>query len=305
MTDFLEEDLCLCALNTILGDKPRIANEIISALGSASALFDMSLRDLKLIFPRGSYLPYTISRFDMGIARKQLNIAHSEGLRFISQKSKSYRTLLRQCPDRPCGLFSSEDIGDNEQERNILLCVSEPLDATGKKSFMHLISNLLKDNKKTLFHLLCNSHSDIKLAMDASLTGAAIAIIPENSIIEFYHLHAKEIDKILNQNPKNRIFNDIPAGNCLIPYRHERSYRIASGSCHCSVLFNGRNPSRSTRCARLSFSYDRDVYAFPGRICDQDFHGNNLLIATDIANMIISTDWLAQEIKNQAHHCRY
>ena len=42
----IKEKACLCALNRIFGFEPKVALELISRLGSASAVFDLTSREL-------------------------------------------------------------------------------------------------------------------------------------------------------------------------------------------------------------------------------------------------------------------
>ena len=48
--------------------------------------------------------------------------------------------------------------------------------------------------------------------------------------------------------------------------------------------------------SRLAFSYNRDVYALPGRIDDIRSQGCNWLIRSKIAEPIISTDGLIESL---------
>lgn len=57
--------------------------------------------------------------------------------------------------------------------------------------------------------------------------------------------------------------------------------------------------------SRLAFSYDRDVYALPGRVDDIRSQGCNYLIKSKIAEPIISTDELIESLGlTQSKVCR-
>jgi DNA processing protein len=69
-----------------------------------------------------------------------------------------------------------------------------------------------------------------------------------------------------------------------------RRNRIIAGLSHATVLIESKIKGGGMMTARLAFSYDRDVFALPGRVDDIRSQGCNRMIAEKIAEPLVSVE---------------
>jgi len=86
--------------------------------------------------------------------------------------------------------------------------------------------------------------------------------------------------------PGCALITDYPPGTAAIRINFLRRNRIIAGMCKATVLVESKIRGGGMMTARLANSYDRDVYALPGRIDDPLSQGCNLLIRENIAEPI-------------------
>ena len=82
------------------------------------------------------------------------------------------------------------------------------------------------------------------------------------------------------------LVTDYPEGTGAVAINFLRRNRIIAGICRATVLVESRIKGGGMMTARLAYSYDRDVFALPGRLDDPASQGCNLLIRQNIAEPI-------------------
>ena len=82
------------------------------------------------------------------------------------------------------------------------------------------------------------------------------------------------------------LVTDYPEGTGAVAINFLRRNRIIAGICRATVLVESRIKGGGMMTARLASSYDRDVFALPGRLDDPASQGCNLLIRQNIAEPI-------------------
>lgn len=97
--------VCAIALNRIFGFEPKFSHGIISALGSAEAVFDMDREQLVQIF--GPYSKYRdkICPASVEQAEEEYESLRARGFQMMSIFDGAYPTLLKDCPDAPLVLY--------------------------------------------------------------------------------------------------------------------------------------------------------------------------------------------------------
>ncbi|MBO8474892.1 MAG: hypothetical protein IAB91_06355, partial [Bacteroidetes bacterium] len=100
-----DEKTCRCALNRIFGFRPATAHALISMFGSAAGVFSADRKTL----PPGVAPLFSDSNL---ISDKEYEVAEAElatvaklGARFITENDLCYPPLLKECPDKPLGLY--------------------------------------------------------------------------------------------------------------------------------------------------------------------------------------------------------
>ena len=101
----IEEKSCLCALNRIFGFEPKIALELISHLGSARAIFELSPKELEDY--TGPFFKYKDRICIQAVEAEMVELEKlaEQGISFCGWNEDGYPELLKECEDPPIGLY--------------------------------------------------------------------------------------------------------------------------------------------------------------------------------------------------------
>lgn len=87
----------------------------------------------------------------------------------------------------------------------------------------------------------------------------------------------------MSETPGSALITDYPPGTEAVRINFLRRNRIIAGMCSATILVESKIKGGGMMTARLANSYDREVYALPGRIDDPLSQGCNMLIRENIA----------------------
>jgi DNA processing protein len=106
---------------------------------------------------------------------------------------------------------------------------------------------------------------------------------------DVYPYRHKAFAEEMYQIPGCALITDYPPGTAPLAIHFLRRNRIIAGMSNATVLIESKIKGGGMMTARLAFSYDRDVFALPGRVDDIRSQGCNMLIRSKIAEPLIST----------------
>jgi DNA processing protein len=124
-----------------------------------------------------------------------------------------------------------------------------------------------------------------KAAVEAGLPTIAVMATGPESVYPYRH---KGFAEELYQIPGCALVTDYPPGTAPLAIHFLRRNRIIAGLSDATVLIESKIKGGGMMTARLAFSYDRDVYALPGRVDDVRSQGCNSLIRSKIAEPLTS-----------------
>ena len=90
MSENYYEKLCYYTLNSIFGYEPKIATALISSLGSARAVFDLSPQEQEQILGPYSKFKGKICKAALEEGDKELCRLKEKGIRFIGRNEKNF-----------------------------------------------------------------------------------------------------------------------------------------------------------------------------------------------------------------------
>jgi len=99
------------------------------------------------------------------------------------------------------------------------------------------------------------------------------------------------------QTPGCALVTDYPPGTAPLAIHFLRRNRIIAGLSEAVILTESRSKGGGMMTARLAFSYDRGVYALPGRVDDPFSQGCNELIAGGTAEALVSIERLTESLR--------
>ena len=294
MDDF-EEKACLCALSRIFGFEPRKGLALVEQLGCASALFALDRDGQEELL--GPYFgkKFQIRQAAVFEAAKELEMLEKTGVAFIGWGQEGYPPMLTECPDPPIGLYVRSTTRPKDlwtPQKNIAIVGTRDISPYGQEWCSRIVEGLGETRQPPLIVSGLALGTDICAHRNAIRNGLpTIAVMPTGPDAVYPYRHLSFADELC-QTPGCALITDYPPGTAPLPVNFLRRNRIIAGLSHTTVLIESKIKGGGMMTARLAFSYDRDVFALPGRIDDIRSQGCNKLIAEKIAEPLVSVESL-------------
>ena len=288
-----EEKACLCALSRIFGFEPKTGLALIERMGCASAVFALDKDGLDELLG-----PYCKQRFQIRQsavfeAAGELEALAKTGVEFIGWGQEGYPLLLTECPDPPIGLYIKSTTRPQDlwtRPKNIAVVGTRDISPYGKEWCAKVVGGLAETQQKPLIVSGLALGTDIcahRTALEQGLP--TIAVMPTGPDAVYPHRHLAFADQ-LSHTPGCALITDYPPGTSPLPVNFLRRNRIIAGLSHATVLIESKIQGGGMMTARLAFSYDRDVFALPGRVDDLRSQGCNKMIAEKVAEPLVNVE---------------
>ena len=291
----IEEKYSLCALNRIFGFDPKTGHSLVSHLGCASEAFRLSEKDMNMII--GPYSKYKgmINRRALDSAAEELERLSSGNISFIGYTEEEYPQLLLDCEDAPLGLYVRSRTPVNQifpQERRVAVVGTRDISPYGQEWCSRIVDSMARTSDRPGIVSGLALGTDICAHRQAVRSGLpTIAVMATGPEAVYPHRH-REFAEEMVYTPGCALITDYPPGTAPLAVHFLRRTRIIAGLSDATVLIESRIKGGGMMTSRLAFSYNREVYALPGRIDDPRSQGCNLLIKEKIAEAIDSAEGL-------------
>ncbi len=291
MDNLFQEKACLCALNRIFGFEPRIGLRLIETFGSASDVFRQNRKKLTDALGAYSSKDYsskiTVSAFES--ASMELETLSNEGCSFIGIGEEGYPVLLRECEDPPLGLYFKGSSSPEEvfnQRPQIAVVGTRSLTSYGKEWCQRIVQAMSKARTRPLVVSGLALGVDVtahKAALDSGIP--TVAVLP-TGIDAIYPQQNENVAGNIASTEGCALVTDYPPGTSAMRINFLRRNRIIAGICSATILIESKIKGGGMMTARLAGTYDRDVFAVPGRLDDPLSQGCNMLIRENLAQSI-------------------
>ena len=284
-----EEKIYNYALSRIFAYEPLQARQLIEKTGGAAALFGLDDEGLEaLLGPYHKLLPQLKNPGLESFARELEDIC-SKGFRYLCHYENDFPSLLNQCEDAPLGLFIQSESTDAQIFSRELTAIvgtrdMSPYGAEWCGRIVHALSEC--KGKHSIVSGLAYG-VDITAQTQALECGLPTIAVLGTGIGNIYpSAHNLYAEKIV-RSPGSAIISEYPPVASVSNINFLRRNRIIAGLCGSTILIESRIKGGGMSTARLAASYNRNVYALPGRNEDTRSQGCNLLIHSNIAEAII------------------
>ena len=297
--DKTEELAPWCALNRIFGFAPKTGFALVRHYGSPGALFSADRKELgKILGEESGYLA-SMDRDVIGRESEGLEKLSGEGVHVLCIEDERYPELLKECEDPPAVLYvKSVSLPEEVFTSRPAVGVVGPRDITsyGKEWCTKIVSGMGSADRKPVIISGLAMGTDITAhiaALDAGLPTIAVMATGIDSVYPFRHgWYAERICG----SPGSALVTDYPPGTVPRAINFLRRNRIIAGLSESVILIESRKKGGGMLTCSLAASYNRDVYALPGRLDDPFSEGCNELIARKAAEAVTGINSLLDSI---------
>ncbi|MBN1251770.1 MAG: DNA-processing protein DprA, partial [Bacteroidales bacterium] len=274
------------ALGMISGIGNMNAKKLIAYIGSVEGIFKEKRQNLEKIPGIGTKLSLEISNSNaLNEAEQEISFINKNNIEAIFFTEKTYPERLKHCEDSPIIIYKK---GKFDLNKTKILSIVGTRNASqyGKDNCNKLITDLFESGHNPLIVSGLAYGVDIcahKAAIKNNL--ATVAVLGHGLDIIYPAAHKNYAKEILQNGA---LLSEFSSNSKLDPSNFVKRNRIIAGMSDATIVVESAKKGGSLITAELANSYNRDVFAFPGRINDKFSEGCNLLIKTNRAALIES-----------------
>ncbi len=286
------EKLYQVALTLLPNVGSVLAKNVIAYCGSVEAVFKTSKGKLEKIPGIGKERADAIASADvLKEAEEELKFAEKYNITPLFFTDENYPQRLKTCADSPVLLYYKGN-ADLNAEKIVGIVGTRRASEYGKEITKKLVADLAAQNVLVV--------SGLAYGIDVAAHNAAL----ENNL-KTVGVLAHGLNTIYPQQHKSVAKKMVEQGGLLTEYistneMHPSNFpsrnRIVAGMCDAIVVIESAIEGGAVITANLAHSYNRDVFAFPGKSTDKFSAGCNFLIKTFKAKMIEGADDLLLEM---------
>lgn len=270
------------ALSLIKGVGPMLAKNLLFHFGNAEAVFAASKQEMKRVEGIGEKTAEAILATDaLQKASTQLEFIRKHQIEVLFYQDENYPKRLKNCYDAPLLLYYKGTANLNHQ-RMVSVVGTRNATAYGKRLCKQLIEALLPYDVVVV--------SGLALGIDAAAHKESL-----NNNVPTVGVLGHGLDRIYPAAHKELTQKMVHQGGLLTEFlpgtnpdreNFPKRNRIIAGISDVTVVVEASFKGGALITAEIANSYNRDVYAFPGRVGDEFSEGCNFLIKTNRAGLI-------------------
>jgi len=272
------------AITLIPGIGSITAKKLIAYVGSIEGVFKEKLTNLLKIPGIGKNLANEIYSQDViGKAEEEIKFIEKYNISCLFYLDDDYPNRLKHCEDSPVTLFVKGNCNFNTPK---ILSIVGTRSATsaGKQICTNIIADLVKNHPDILIVSGLAYGIDIA-AHKASLVNniKTVAVLGHGLDSIYPSVHKIIATKIVKQGA---LISEFLSKTIIDKNNFVKRNRIIAGISDATLVVESGIKGGSLITANIANSYNRDVFAVPGRIDDKYSEGCNFLIKTNRAALV-------------------
>ncbi|MFZ4521337.1 MAG: DNA-processing protein DprA [Bacteroidales bacterium] len=273
-------------LTLIPGVGDVLARKLVTMCGSAEAVFREPRHILRKM-PRIGEALAAATRTSEILLRSEKEISFIERYRItpLFFTDKEYPERLKQCLDSPVLLFY-KGVADLNGARVVGMVGTRKATDYGKSVTHEIIEGLLHQRIMVVSGLAygIDSHAH-RFALDFGLN--TIGVLGHGLDTVYPWIHRSLAERMVTQGGLiTEFLSQSKPDKCNFPRRN----RIIAGMCDAIIVVEAGRKGGALITADIANSYNRDVFAVPGRVTDPYSDGTNYLIRTNKAALVQKPD---------------
>ena len=270
------------SLSLIPGVGGVTAKKLISYCGGVEAIFSEKKNTLLKIPGIGENLASAVlSHKVFDRAEKEMKFIEKHRIRTYFFLDKDYPARLKHCEDGPVMLFIKGDANLNAG-KVVSIVGTRSMTEYGREQCNTLIEGLISHNALVVSGLAYGVDACAhKKALDCGLE--TLAVLGHGLDRIYPPLHQPLARRIFRQGALvTEFLTETQPDRENFPKRN----RIIAGLCDAVIVIEAASSGGALITANIANSYNRDVFALPGRTSDLFSKGCNVLIKTNKANLL-------------------
>ncbi len=264
-------------------------HQLVEEMGSATAIYE-HCRDMRELLPAASQKTLD-ALANMGShlkrAEEELKFCQKGGLRCLGIGDEDYPQRLRDCIDAPILLYYRGTANLNSQHI-VSMVGTRQITGYGKElchSFVRDLKQLCPDAfvvSGLAYGVDVHCH---RAALDEGLETVGVLAHGLDQIYPRYHRETAK--QMLNQGG---LLTEYMSGTAIDKRNFVQRNRIVAGLADAVIVVESAEKGGSLITADIALSYDRQVWAFPGRVHDTYSFGCNKLIFSNKASLLTQAE---------------
>lgn len=262
------------------------AKKILKVIDDPEVIWQMSENELKKVFQnKKEFIPHILNRTSLELAKKEIEFTERFRIEILANSSPEYPDKLKQCADAPLVLFKKGNHHFNEG-LHIGIVGTRKMTSYGKNFIENLIQDLAAQNITIVSGLAYGC--DISAHQNSIKNGVpTVAVLAHGLNRISPSAHKKEAVE-LQQN--GALITEYSSFHNAEPINFVLRNRIIAGLCDAVIVVESDIKGGALATANYANSYNREVFAVPGRVEDRYSLGCNSLIYNNQACILRSAE---------------
>ncbi len=239
----------------------------------------------KNIFNKKTYSP-----FDFG--KQQVELCEKYDIKIISYWDEQYPRLLKQIHYPPVILYVKGELQSSDA-KPVSIVGTRAATTYGRLATERFVEYFVKYNLIIVSGLARGIDTKVHLETIKN-KGITYAIIASGIDCINPAISNKNAEKIIESG--GAVISEYPCGTKAMPGYFPQRNRIISGISIATLVIESAEKGGSLITAKFAFDQGRDVFAVPGNIFSEKSAGTNSLIASDIAAMAKSPEYVLNDL---------
>lgn len=293
------EMTCRIALTLVPGLGPVLARRLVSIFGSAAAIFRERSPGLIRLPGINAETAYSIKQCKyLERAEQEVEYISKKGIKALFYTDDEYPRRLKLCHDAPLLLYARGKGNCLDHPRAVAVIGSRRMTEYGRQSCERLVGEL--SGYRTMIV------SGLAYGVDACAHDCAAGIgLPMVAVLghgldRIYPGAHYGLASRIEEN--GLLVTEFISGRTPVPENFPRRNRIIAGLSDAVIVIEAALRGGALITADIANSYNRDVFALPGRVSDRYSQGCNRLIRINKAHLIESASDM-QYIMNWEEEC--
>ncbi|MFP4526151.1 MAG: DNA-processing protein DprA [Bacteroidales bacterium] len=263
---------------------PIMAKRILSYTGSIEAVFHEPKKNLLKIPNLGKYTVSKIQSADLfKKAEKEIHFCEKYNIDILFYTDKNYPQRLKNCEDAPILLYSKGEV-DYNRVKVLSIVGTRHSTERGIENCEKLVKELGNNDKNIIIVSGLAYGIDICAHKSSLKNGNPTVGVLAHGLNTIYPSLHRDIAERMVRN--GSLLTEFSSNTKAVSFNFVSRNRIIAGLADATVVVESAHKGGALITADIANSYNRDVFAFPGRITDTQSQGCNHLIKTNKAALI-------------------